>query len=271
MFKAENFGVGWLDLSFPFPCEIHHCVAKRQPDPGRFSVLTHYTEPRPLKWPIDQVRQYAGLFDLILTNEEALLDLPNAQFALFGGCWIKEAPRAKRFELSFLYSNGVGAEQHFAGYRARRAIWEAQEQITLPKAFYTSSMRPPERVENLAPYPFDSKTPLFESMFSVIVENDDQPHYFTEKIVDALRTHTVPLYFGAPNIGKYFDMEGILAFQTAEELVQAANALTPDDYWRRMPAMVRNFQIAEHYLDLLRNMERYVKEGFRQKGQRLAG
>ena len=104
----------------------------------------------------------------------------------------------KRFELSFLYSNGVGAESSTAGYRARRAIWEAQEQITLPKAFLHLQHAPPSAWENLAPYPFDSKTPLFESMFSVIVENDDQPHYFTEKIVDALRTHTVPLYFGAP-------------------------------------------------------------------------
>lgn len=51
MFEAENFGVGWLNLVLPFPGEIHHCSARRQPDPQRFPVLSHDTEPRPLIWP----------------------------------------------------------------------------------------------------------------------------------------------------------------------------------------------------------------------------
>lgn len=263
MFKAENFGISWLDLQLPFPCEIHHCTARQQPDPGRFSVLSHYTEPRPLKWPAETVRQYAGLFDLILTNEESLLDLPNAMFALFGGSWVKTWPQAKRFETSFLYSNGVGAEQHFAGYRDRRQIWLRQHEMKQALRFYTSKMRPPEGIAELQPYPFDDKTPLFESMFSIIVENDYQPHYFTEKLIDSLRAYTVPIYLGAPNIGKYFDTRGMLLPSSIDELVAMVNALTPDDYWSRMAAMQANFERSKPYWDLLERLSGYIQEGHR--------
>lgn len=263
MFKAENFGVSWLDITLPFPCEIHHCTARRQPDPGRFSVLSHYTEPRPLKWPAETVRQYAGLFDLILTNEDALLDLPNAMFALFGGCWVTRGPQAKRFELSFLYSNGIGAEQHFTGYQERRRIWGAQEALQVPLSFYTSTMRPPEGITKLRPYPFSDKTPLFESMFSIIVENDYQPHYFTEKLIDALRSHTVPIYFGAPNIGKYFNTSGMLLPSSLDEMVAMINRLTPDDYWLRIPALVENFERSRPFCNITNRLAGYILEGYR--------
>jgi hypothetical protein len=268
MYKAENFGISWLDLTLPFPCEIHHCTARAQPDPGRFSVLSHFTEPRPLKWPLEAVRQYAGLFDLILTNEESLLDLPNAMLAVFGSSWVDKVPLAKRFEVSFLYSNGVGSEQQFAGYRERRGIWGAQESLQLPKAFYTSTMRPPEGIAELRPYPFADKTPLFESMFSIIVENDYQPHYFTEKIVDALRSYTVPIYFGAPNIGRYFDARGMLLPSSLDEMVAMINRLRPEDYWSRLPAVQSNYELSRPYWGFVDRLGGYVREGFRLRQRR---
>ena len=261
----ENFGVEWLELSLSFPCEIHHCFARAKPDPFRFSVLNHYTEPRALKWSCDQVRSYASLFDLVLTNEDSLLDLPNAVLALFGGCWISDLPGLKRFEISFLYSNGIGSEQHFAGYRARRQIWNSQQQIAMPRSFYTSVWRPPESVECLNPFPAATKTLLFESMFSVVVENDFEPNWFTEKIVDAFRAYSVPIYFGASNIGKYFDEAGIIVVQDTAEFIEITRRLTADDYWLRMPSMVQNFVTASRYMDVRENLKNYVQEAFDRK------
>ena len=264
MFKAENFGEPWLeDLVLPFPCEVHHCFPRRQPDPDRFSVLVHYTEPRQLKAQNKDVLDYAGCFNLILTNEEDLLHLPNAMFALFGGCWVTSIPSSKRFELSFLYSNGIGSESLFSGYQIRRQIWQDQNLIKLPKLFYTSIKRPPVSIENLNPYPFDSKDALFESMFSLVVENEFQKHYFTEKIIDAFRTYTVPIYFGTPNIGHYFDLSGIIVAHSTDEAIVLINNLKPDDYWARMSAMVRNFELAERYIHLLETIKRYISEGYR--------
>lgn len=267
MFKVENFGVDWIEISLPFPCEIHHCFARAQPDPRRFRVLSHFTEPRALKWSCDEVRAYAGLFDLILTNDERLLDLPNSVLSLFGSCWVTTFPVAKRFEISFLYSNGVGSEQYFAGYRMRRQIWNSQQQIAIPRAFYTSVLRPPESVGFLNPFPGASKELLFESMFSVIVENEAEPNWFTEKIIDAFRTYTVPIYFGAPNIGDYFDLAGIIVTKDSEGFLEITRGLTVGDYWSRMASMHRNFEFSRRYMDVLGNIKTHVQEAFDRKSR----
>lgn len=266
MFKVENFGVSWIDFVLPFPCEVHHCQPRAQTTPGRFAVLTHYTEPRQLKWPLEAVRQFAGAFHLILTNEESLLDLPNAQFALFGGAWAKEAPVAKRFELSFLYSNGIGAEALFRGYQDRRRLWQRRHELRLPTAFYTSTLRPPVDLPDPQPYPHASKDPLFESMFSVVIENDYEDHYFTEKLIDSLRSYSVPLYLGARQVSRYFASQGVLTPGSVDELIEMANGLSPLDYWRRMPAMLENHRRSEPYWDLLAGMARYIEEGYRRLG-----
>ncbi|MDM4764975.1 hypothetical protein [Pelomonas sp. SE-A7] len=265
MFKAENFGISWLDLVLPFPCEIHHCAPRARPDSGRFSVLSHFTEPRQLKLPAAQVREVAPLFDLILTNEDSLLDLPNAALAVFGSNWVKTLPERKSFDVSFLYSNGVGSEALFSGYRDRRQIWARGAALRVPTRFYTSQMRPPEGIENLAPYPFPDKAGLFESMFSIIVENEYQDHYFTEKLIDCLRSYTVPIYFGAPNIARYFDPAGMLLPSTVDEMVEMIDRLTVADYWGRLGALEANYQRSKQYWDFLRNLGLYIEEGRRRR------
>jgi hypothetical protein len=129
-------------------------------------------------------------------------------------------------------------------------------------------MRPPEGVLDLAPYPYSDKAGLFESMFSIIVENEYQDHYFTEKLIDCLRSYTVPIYFGAPNIAKYFDPAGMLLPASLDEMFEMVNRLTPADYWERLNAMEGNFQRSRHYWDLLRNLGLYIEEGKRRGGVR---
>jgi hypothetical protein len=105
-------------------------------------------------------------------------------------------------------------------------------------------------VEDLNPYPYESKMKLFESMFTLVVENSAEKNYFSEKIVDAFRTYTVPIYYGCTNIGSYFDTDGIMQFSTAEQFLACVNKLTEDDYWRAMPAMQTNYEKSAAYLDL---------------------
>jgi len=104
-------------------------------------------------------------------------------------------------------------------------------------------------------------------MFSVVVENDFEANWFTEKIVDAFRTYTVPIYLGAPKIGRYFDEGGIIIVKDADELIGATNRLTVEDYWLRMPAMSRNYEAAQPYMNLLENLRTYIQEAFDRKGR----
>eukprot|EP00620_Florenciella_sp_RCC1587_P021099 CAMPEP_0182561832 /NCGR_PEP_ID=MMETSP1324-20130603/4262_1 /TAXON_ID=236786 /ORGANISM="Florenciella sp., Strain RCC1587" /LENGTH=60 /DNA_ID=CAMNT_0024774579 /DNA_START=220 /DNA_END=399 /DNA_ORIENTATION=+ len=47
-------------------------------------------------------------------------------------------------------------------------------------------------------------------MFHIAIENVKSNGYFTEKLLDCFLTRTVPLYWGCPNIGEYFEVEGMI-------------------------------------------------------------
>lgn len=57
----------------------------------------------------------------------------------------------------------------------------------------------PDKYTGLAPY-----------RYSVAIENATIQDYFTEKISDCFLSNTVPIYYGCPNINKYFDSNSFL-------------------------------------------------------------
>lgn len=85
---------------------------------------------------------------------------------------------------------------------------------------------------------------LKDYRFSVVVENTKQDYYFTEKIIDAFVTGTVPIYWGCPSIGKFFNTEGMIIFDTIDELMRIVPALTVADYIKRLPAIRQNYALA---------------------------
>ncbi len=97
--------------------------------------------------------------------------------------------------------------------------------------------------------PNDQKLELFSSMFHIAVENISEKNYFTEKLVDCFRTFTIPIYHGCPNIGDYFDTDGMLQFTSPEELVEKLNNLTADSYYEKLDVIRQNYQKALPYFD----------------------
>src|SRR5690606_35886534 len=73
-------------------------------------------------------------------------------------------------------------------------------------------------------------TGLKDYMYSIVIENEILDDYFTEKIIDCFMTGTVPIYYGTKNIGKYFDINGIIQFTKSEELDVILNKIGPNDY-----------------------------------------
>jgi len=58
--------------------------------------------------------------------------------------------------------------------------------------------------------------------------------------VDAFLSETMPIYWGCPNIEDYFNPEGIITFQTIDELINKINSLTPDYYHDRLNVVQEN-------------------------------
>ena len=80
-------------------------------------------------------------------------------------------------------------------------------------------------------------------MFSVAIENASYETYFTEKIQDCFATGTIPVYYGSPDIGKFFNSDGIIFLTDDFDISQ----LTSDLYYDKLEAVKDNLERVKHY------------------------
>lgn len=253
---AENFGISWLTVDLPFECEIHWIRPRAIPKANRFSVLITHTEPTPYGMPESELMEVANLFDLVVVKKNHL-GLENAIEDCFGSAWITESPTEKEFSVTYLLSAG-NHQGVLPGYLLRMEVLIAQSKVQNIKTKYYKSKYFEQHKEKiyrglpeigLPLLPNDEKKYLYNSMFNISIENHREINYFTEKLIDCFRTFTVPIYNGCLNVDDYFDMRGVIKFNTTEELVEILNALTPDEYFNRLDAISANFKLAEPYFD----------------------
>ena len=82
-----------------------------------------------------------------------------------------------------------------------------------------------------------------ESMFSIVIENCKSDGYYTDQIGTPLACGTIPIYWGCSNIGDYYDIDGIITFDTLEELHKILLNLRPADYYKREKSIKNNLEI----------------------------
>jgi hypothetical protein len=74
--------------------------------------------------------------------------------------------------------------------------------------------------------PFEQKQDgLSPYTYSVIIENVQEPDYFTEKLLDCFICGTIPIYWGASNISRYFNTDGMVICNDLAELQGAIEVL----------------------------------------------
>lgn len=96
------------------------------------------------------------------------------------------------------------------------------------------------------PVQFKSEA-LSKFRFSVVIENGQVNTLFTEKLIDCFLTGTVPIYWGTRKIADHFNMEGVIQFQTLDELDKIMHGLHPADWDARLPAIKDNFDRAQQF------------------------
>ena len=82
---------------------------------------------------------------------------------------------------------------------------------------------------------------LIDYKYSVAIENNCIPGYFTEKISECYLTYTMPIYYGCPNIESYYDKNSMMpidinyfeeSFRKLEELIDT------DPYEQNLPDII---------------------------------
>jgi hypothetical protein len=212
------------------------------------------------------IKNNYNLFTGILTwNEEILTSCPNT--ILFTCNYQQDSKeyyntfkdKEKKFKISFL----SGIKTITEGHKFRNQIYTLKDKIIIPKDWYhtledfdaTNNVRPgygnysknlshiPEYLKS-SPQVFGKRICFEDSMFHTCVENVKHNNWYTEKIGEAFCTKTVPIYWGCPNIGEYYDERGIITFNTKEELIIIINNLTPEMYYKMKPYVDYNYEVA---------------------------
>lgn len=87
----------------------------------------------------------------------------------------------------------------------------------------------------------DKSEGLIPYMYSIVLENDKYPSYFTEKLTDCFVTGTIPIYRGAPDIGDYFDTSGMIIVDSIDDIMNVLRELNDKDTWRNHYLVHKHF------------------------------
>ena len=163
---------------------------------------------------------YVRVYDAIFTHHKDLLKLHSKfKFSPLYGSWIAEPKLYDKTKLvSMICSNKVMCEGH-----KHRLSWAQKLQGKVD--FYGRGFNEIESKEE----------GLVDYMFSVAIENASYESYFTEKIQDCFATGTIPVYLGAPDIDKHFNMDGVIVLSDEFDVSE-------DIYYSKMDAIKDNLE-----------------------------
>ena len=173
----------------------------------------------------DNHKEFLNVYDLVLTHCQDILRKDN-RFVYAPNAanlaWIEEP---KIYEKTRMTSMLCSGKAQCTGHLVRNA-WANELKPHLD--LFGRNIRPVKKVEEaLCPY-----------MFSVVIENESYSTYFTEKIMNCFATGTVPVYSGSPDIGDYFNMDGIILLDSVGQVCD----LTEDAYHSRKDAIQDNLE-----------------------------
>lgn len=200
-----------------------------------------YVVPGLVEFILGNLDAYRNTYEHIFTHNKELLDADPEFFKWVPaqGFWIKDPKVYEKTKLASM----IASNKNFTIGHSVRLGWvnELKDKLDL----YGRGFNEIESKEE----------GLCDYMFSVAIENGSYETYFTEKILDCFATGTIPVYWGAPNIGDYFNPEGILDLSQfgdiSEELYYNRIDAVRDNLERAKKMEVLEDFIYENYLDVI--------------------
>ena len=200
----------------------------------------------------DYISTHNHLFDVVLTFDKTLLDRgENFRFNVLGTTWLHESYR-NVWPKSRLCSMILSHKRITSGHQLRHDV---ADWVSTSVDIYGGKYR---LLPNTTTRAFDADhTPchisnqkyraLKEYRFSIVIENCKEDYYFTEKLIDCFLSGTIPIYYGCPSIGDFFNSQGILTFTTVGECFEIVHTLSKQMYEERLSFVKDNFERAKKY------------------------
>jgi hypothetical protein len=204
---------------------------------SRFKVGWYIERCEINKTPKTMIGNYINDLDFLMTNDADILKrYPNkTKFVPFGGTWILDENykmHKKSSNVSMIYSKKKNTHE---GYNIRHAAAKKLKNVV-------------DLYGNGSSNPIDLKEQGLQNYkYTIVIENLKKQNYFTEKLVDAFMVGTVPIYWGCPNIGDFFDVNGIITFKNVEELDIIVNNKLKNFYENNIESIAANHNAGRQY------------------------
>ena len=263
MYKTITYCDYTLKSEFMYHKQIEIYVDRfpKSPPKGDIIRIVLLNEPHKISKLLRLVENKKDWYDYVFTYYEPLLR-NNDKAVWFLGIqgWVRDYWfLEKEFGVSSLVSGK--RKRGLPGHAMRHDLWDARYQISVPKKFYLSSFDKYKKADyNNNPVLHESKAPLFDSMFHIAIENISLQNMFTEKIIDCFQTKTIPIYYGAPNIGDYFDIDGILVVNSVNDIIRTCNMLTPKLYEHMLDSIETNYTLSMGWMNFNKNLDTTIEK-----------
>ena len=179
------------------------------------------------------VMEHNTYFRYIFTHDSKLLKLPQARVLTWADVWLT-ADSVKDKGISLCTSFKDWCPLH----KARLDLARYYENRPEVDVFFGDWNNP--RIPAV-----EAKDYLEHYKFSIIIENDIDDYWFTEKILNCFATKTVPIYVGSPLVEKIFNPDGIIRLNV-KDIPRIIDHLNVDEAYRyRLKAIEDNFKRVE--------------------------
>lgn len=223
--EHHRFGPGFFEDSRPAPGEKYVEIFYDQAvkDCQNKNAVAVLLEPRALVADAYEfVEEHPGNFKYIFTHDSKILLNGNARMLNWSNVWLTttDSPKTKGVSICASWKNWCPL--HIARLELARRYDYAGSGVD---CFGNFREDPGSQAWT------DPRDYLEHYKFSIVIENDIDDFWFTEKILNCFSTKTVPIYYGARKIGDVFNADGII---TAAD-------------WREIPTIVRGLDIDKAY------------------------
>jgi hypothetical protein len=188
-------------------------------------------------------------FDFILTYEDFLLKT-DSRFVKYivGGSFLRPTDKIVLSPKDKLMSMVFSEKNYLPGHNLRHQIYKEFKESKIIDFFGKSSI------------PFDYQgTPYSRYKYSIVIENVFKENYFTEKLIDCLLFRTIPIYFGDPEIGKYFNPQGIIKLRNLSNLNEIIKDIRDDKFFIPNSVILENQYKAAQFLSKEYNIEKTIR------------
>jgi len=194
-------------------------------------------------------RTHCRFHKVLSAQEDFLARIPNGLFLPFGSTWVenwRDIDTTKQAHISLIASS----KRDLEGHKLRHEIveWAVDHGVAMD-------------VIGGGYKPFDLKSEgLARYRFSVVIENVREPNYFTEKLIDAILCETVPIYWGCPNIERFFDTQAMILCESIHDIKKAICMADMASFQQRLPALRAIKDSAAYWAELETRATKAVME-----------